>query len=37
MTGLPYQALYDAKGNLVTTYEGNVKIDTVLNALKKKD
>jgi cytochrome oxidase Cu insertion factor (SCO1/SenC/PrrC family) len=37
MTGLPYQALYDAKGNLVTTYEGNVKIDTVLNSLKKKD
>jgi cytochrome oxidase Cu insertion factor (SCO1/SenC/PrrC family) len=37
MTGLPYQALYDAKGNLVTTFEGNVKIDTVLNSLKKKD
>jgi thiol-disulfide isomerase/thioredoxin len=35
--GLPYQALYDAKGNLITTFEGNVKIDSVLTSLKKKD
>ena len=35
--GLPYQALYDADGKLITTYEGNVKIDTMLGAFKKKD
>ncbi|MHA4845269.1 TlpA family protein disulfide reductase [Flavitalea antarctica] len=35
--GLPYQALYDAEGKLITTYEGNVKIDTLLSSFKKKD
>ncbi|HTE26555.1 TlpA family protein disulfide reductase [Flavitalea sp.] len=35
--GLPYQALYDTDGKLITTYEGNVKIDTLLSAFKKKD
>ena len=35
--GLPYQALYDADSKLITTYEGNVKIDTMLTAFKKKD
>jgi thiol-disulfide isomerase/thioredoxin len=35
--GLPYQALYDANGNLLTTFEGNVAIDNVLTAFKKKD
>ena len=35
--GLPYQAFYEADAKLITTYEGNVKIDTMLNAFKKKD
>jgi len=35
--GLPFQALYDTSGNLITTFEGNVKIDVLLNAFKKKD
>ena len=35
--GLPFQALYDSSGNLITTFEGNVKIDVLLNAFKKKD
>jgi thiol-disulfide isomerase/thioredoxin len=35
--GLPYQALYDADGKLITTYEGNVKIETLLSSFKKKD
>ena len=35
--GLPYQALYDADAKLITTYEGNVKIDTMLSSFKKKD
>ena len=35
--GLPYQALYDSDAKLITTYEGNVKIDTMLSAFKKKD
>lgn len=33
---LPYMALYDKKGNLITTYEGNVKMETLLNEYKKK-
>ena len=32
---LPYLALYDKKGNLITTFEGNQKVDTLLNAFKK--
>jgi peroxiredoxin len=35
--GLPFQALYDSAGNLITTFEGNVKIDVLLKAFKKKD
>ncbi|MHA4809390.1 TlpA family protein disulfide reductase [Flavitalea flava] len=31
---LPYLALYDKKGNLITTFEGTQKIDTVLKAFK---
>lgn len=30
---LPYLALYDKKGALVTTWQGNVPVDTVLKAL----
>jgi len=32
---LPYLALYDKKGNLITTYEGNVKVQTLLKAYGK--
>jgi thioredoxin-related protein len=34
---LPFLALYDKKGNLITTFEGNQKIDTLLNAFKKSN
>ena len=37
ISGLPYQALYDTSGNLITTFEGNVKVDQVLSAFQKKD
>lgn len=30
----PYLALYDKKGNLITTFEGNVKVDTLLKAFQ---
>lgn len=33
---LPYLALYDKKGNLITTFEGTQKVDTVLNAFNAK-
>lgn len=33
---LPYLALYDKKGNLVTTFEGNQKISTILKAFEQK-
>lgn len=33
---LPFQALYDKKGELVTTFEGNVKIDKMLAAFNRK-
>jgi thiol-disulfide isomerase/thioredoxin len=33
---LPFLALYDKKGNLMTTFEGNQKADTILNAFNKK-
>lgn len=29
---LPYFALFDKKGKLIATYEGNVKVDTLLKA-----
>ena len=31
---LPFLALYDKKGNLVTTYQGNVGVDTLLKAFQ---
>jgi thiol-disulfide isomerase/thioredoxin len=31
---LPYLALYDKKGNLIKTYEGNVKVDTLIQTFK---
>jgi peroxiredoxin len=33
---LPYLALYDKKGNLVTTFEGTQKVETILNAFEQK-
>jgi thiol-disulfide isomerase/thioredoxin len=33
---LPYLALYDKKGNLITTFEGTQKVDTILAAFKGK-
>ena len=33
---LPYLALYDKKGNLITTFEGAQKVDTLLNAFAEK-
>jgi thioredoxin-related protein len=37
MTSLPFLALYDKKGNLITTFSGNQKVDTLLNAFNKKE
>jgi thioredoxin-related protein len=34
---LPFQALYDKNGNLITTFQGNVKIDNLLAAFEKRD
>jgi thioredoxin-related protein len=34
---LPFQALYNKKGELITTFEGNVKIDKVLEAFASKE
>lgn len=34
---LPFQALYDKSGELITTFEGNVKIDKLLAAFAKKE
>ena len=31
---LPYLALYDKKGNLITTYEGNVAVDRILESIR---
>ena len=31
---LPYLALYDKKGKLIRTYEGNVKVDTLVEAFQ---
>ena len=33
---LPYLALYDKKGNLITTFEGTQKVETILNAFEQK-
>jgi thiol-disulfide isomerase/thioredoxin len=32
---MPYIALYDKKGNLITTFEGTQKVDTLLQAFKE--
>ena len=32
---LPFMALYDKKGNLITTFEGNVKMDKVFKAFNE--
>jgi thioredoxin-related protein len=34
MQSLPYLALYDKKGSLLTTYQGNVSVDTLLKAIQ---
>jgi hypothetical protein len=36
MRNLPYQALYDKNGKLITTFEGNVKIEKMLEAFNGK-
>jgi thiol-disulfide isomerase/thioredoxin len=36
MTNLPYLALYDKKGNLITTFEGNQTVGTILDAFGSK-
>jgi hypothetical protein len=33
---LPYLALYDKKGNLITTFEGTQKVETLMNAFEQK-
>jgi thioredoxin-related protein len=33
---LPYLALYDKKGKLVTTFEGTQKVSTIMNAFRQK-
>ncbi|HVU53454.1 MAG TPA: protein disulfide isomerase family protein [Puia sp.] len=33
---LPYLALYDKKGNLITTFEGTQKVETILDAFAGK-
>lgn len=35
MQSLPYMALYDKNGHLVTTFEGNVKVDKLISAFHK--
>ena len=35
MKTLPYFALYDKDGNLITTFESNQKVDTLLKAFQK--
>jgi len=33
---LPYLALYDKKGNLITTFEGTQKVETLMGAFEEK-
>jgi hypothetical protein len=33
---LPYMALYDAKGKLIRSFEGNTSIDKIVKAFDKK-
>jgi len=37
MANLPYLALYDKKGNLITTFQGNQKTTTLMTAFHSKD
>lgn len=37
LRNLPYLALYDAKRNLITTFEGNASVDKLLKAFDKKN
>jgi thiol-disulfide isomerase/thioredoxin len=37
MQSLPFIALYDKNGNLITTFEGNQKVATLLTAFHSKD
>jgi thioredoxin-related protein len=36
MQSLPYLALYDKKGQYITHFEGNQKVDTIINAFQSK-
>ena len=36
MRSLPFQALYDKNGKLITTFEGNVKVEKLLEAFNGK-
>ena len=36
IASLPYMALYDKKGNLITTFEGNVKMEKIFKAFNEK-
>ena len=37
MQSLPFLALYDKKGQFITKFEGNQKVDSILNAFQIKD
>ena len=37
MKNLPYLALYDKHGKLLTTFDGNVKMDKLIKGFDKKD
>lgn len=37
MKSLPFLALYDKKGQYITHFEGNQKVDTILNAFQAKE
>jgi thioredoxin-related protein len=37
MQSLPYLALYDKKGQLITTFEGNQKVNKILKAFGKEN
>jgi hypothetical protein len=37
MANLPYLALYDKKGNLITTFEGNQKVNKILQAFGQEN
>jgi thiol-disulfide isomerase/thioredoxin len=37
MQSLPYLALYDKKGNLITTFQGNQKVATLMTSFHSKD